>query len=97
MKRWPHQQRALDGIESAIAEGFRTICLSSPTGGGKTRIAVDRMKTSGRRTVFYTNRRMLFEQTSKKFHEVELNHGFRASGYVPSIEEPIQLAMIQSE
>ena len=97
MNLWPHQQQALNEIQDAIDSGIKRICVTAPTGGGKTLMASTRMQDSGKRTVFYTNRRMLFAQTSEKFHDIEMNHGLRASGFEPRYLEPIQLAMFQSE
>lgn len=97
MKLWDHQQLALSQIQESIDSGYRNICVASPTGGGKTLMASTRMMSSGKRSVFYTNRRMLFSQTSQRFHDIELSHGCRAAGYEPRYDEDIQIAMLQTE
>lgn len=97
MNLWPHQVRALEEIDALIASGSRRICVASPTGGGKTAIASNRMETSGKPTVFYTNRKMLFAQTSERFTTLGLEHGLRASGYTEDASQAIQLAMMQTE
>ncbi len=41
MTKWPHQLRAVSETLNAINSGAKRIVLCSPTGGGKTRIALD--------------------------------------------------------
>jgi len=94
---WNHQQAGLDQAEQLILSGVRRICVTSPTGGGKTRLAMARMIASKVPTVFYTHRKMLLSQTSEKFDEMGIRHGLRASGHDTAYMHDIQLAMIQSE
>ena len=97
MNLWEHQQRALDQAELLISQGRKRICITSPTGGGKTRLAMARLISSGLPSVFYTHRKMLLTQTSENFTEMGISHGLRASGHEPAFLEDIQLAMIQTE
>jgi len=39
---------------------------------------------------------MLFEQTAAKFRDEEINYGLIAAGHSPSVDEDIQLAMLQT-
>lgn len=93
---WPHQKTGLQKLAMAIAEGETRICVASPTGGGKTQMAKAQLLKLPR-SVFYTHREILFDQTSEKFMEDEIPHGLRASGKDSNHDEPVQLAMIQSE
>ena len=93
---WPHQKTGLQKLAMAIAEGETRICLACPTGGGKTQMAKAQLLKLPR-SVFYTHREILFDQTSEKFMEDEIPHGLRASGKDTNHDNPIQLAMIQSE
>lgn len=97
MSLWPHQARALGELDDAIRAGEKRICLTSPTGGGKTRMAITRLETSGVPSVFYTHRKMLLSQTSRTFDEHGIPHGIRASGFEPRLLEDIQIAMVQTE
>lgn len=97
MNLWPHQQQAIDELIQLILSGHKRICVTSPTGGGKTRLAMARLIESGLPSVFYTHRRMLLSQTSANFDSMGINHGIRASGHDQSLLHDIQLAMIQSE
>ena len=97
MSLWPHQAQALQELQEAIDAGHRNICLTSPTGGGKTRMACTRLESSGVPSVFYTHRRMLLDQTAKTFETHGFDFGIRASGEKPRLLADIQLAMIQTE
>lgn len=96
MDWWPHQKKGLKELAFAISDGCERICLTSPTGGGKTQMAKAQLLKLPR-SVFYTHREILFDQTNEKFMDDEIPHGLRASGKDSNHDEPIQLAMIQSE
>lgn len=100
MNLWPHQIRGIDDTLSAIAQGQRRICLTSPTGGGKTRIMsglIEHYLDSGRKVALYTNRKLLIEQTSRVLELAGHNVGVRASGYEDRRELPLQVCSIQTE
>lgn len=97
MKLWQHQTEALARLDAAIRAGHKRICLVAPTGAGKTRIATERIQRSGVPTVFYTHRKMLLEQTAKRFSANGIYCGVRAAGWPKALLEDIQLAMIQTE
>ena len=64
--RWPNQERALAETTAAIEGGSKRLCVTSPTGTGKSRMMVDMLEwatASGKRAALFTNRRMLFDQT----------------------------------
>ena len=62
---WNHQQRSIAEIIAAIGNGEQSMCCTSPTGGGKTRIMEELIwwnKARGGRTILFTNRKLLLEQ-----------------------------------
>lgn len=100
MTPWPHQLRAVNEIEAAIARGERRICLTIPTGGGKTWVAqelIRRKLAEGKRAILYTNRRALVEQTSNVMADAGVYHGVRAAGYQDEREHPFQISSLQTE
>ena len=102
---WPHQQRAIDQFWGAVENGKKRICLSSPTGGGKTFISSLMIKEAlarqandrGWNVVFSVNRKSLAEQTRKSFEGFGLDPGMRASGYKASFDKPLQISMTPTE
>ena len=63
---WPHQTRAVDETLAAIREGSKRICITIPTGGGKTKVGIDLVRTydvQDRGSIFYTSRKTLIEQS----------------------------------
>jgi len=97
MNLWPHQQRCLDELAGAIASGEKKICITSPTGGGKSRIVFEHIKRIRHEPVtLYTDRIMLKEQLSKTMTEAGMLFGVRAAGHELEWEN-VQLAMIQTE
>jgi superfamily II DNA or RNA helicase len=100
LELWPHQLRAVADTLAAINEGHRRICLTSPTGGGKTQIACELIRHylgQGKRVVLYTNRRLLTDQLSGKLEGARLYHGVRAAGHEHRLDEALQVASIQTE
>lgn len=100
MIAWPHQTKCTNDVLEAIARGVRRVCVTTPTGGGKTwemgdltRDYVDR----GKKVVLYTNRRLLVSQTSGVFGGFELEHGVRAAGHEENKHLPFQVSSIQTE
>ncbi len=100
MKLWLHQCRAISDILAAIKAGWRRICLTSPTGGGKTAIMA-RLASNylwrDLKVVLYTNRRLLVDQLSANMESFGLYHGIRAAGHDHRLEEDLQIASIQTE
>jgi superfamily II DNA or RNA helicase len=98
---WPHQEAGFRATLAHIAKGVRRVLLSSPTGGGKTRVVHDLVQhylATGRRAVLYVNRKMMVEQASKVFTEkFPIPHGIRASGHEDQRQMPFQISSIQTE
>lgn len=100
MSDWPHQVKAHAEVTSSIEFGDRSLCVTSPTGGGKTRMMmnlIDWACETRRRTVLYTNRRLLLDQVQNVLDGAGIDHGIRAAGYKPDRDRVVQLASIQTE
>jgi superfamily II DNA or RNA helicase len=100
MERWPHQVRCVEETLEAIAGGERRICVTSPTGGGKTRMMLDLAQhylDDGKKVVLYSNRKMLVDQTSGVLLGAGMYHGVRAAGYEDERDHPFQVSSIQTE
>lgn len=97
---WPHQQRGLDETLSLIARGERRICITSPTGGGKSemmkRLIVEYTRQR-KKVALYTDRVMLADQISQFLFAEGINHGLRASGREEQLHKDVQICMLQTE
>lgn len=91
---WEHQERALRELDEAIESGEKRICVTSPTGGGKSRILFEHL-SAGRTATVYTDRVMLRDQLSRNMNNEGIIHGVMASGVEESVAD-IQLAMTQT-
>lgn len=97
---WPTQRLGIDGTRRAIARGERRICVTSPTGGGKSRMMcelIEEWAREGLKVVLYTNRRMLLDQLSKTLAAHGIWHGVRSAGYEDDRDFPVQISSIQTE
>lgn len=98
--RWPHQERAVAEIIRSIDGGERKICVTAPTGSGKTLVMVDLLEWASARNwqaALFTNRRSLCAQTKEVLESHGIFPGMRASGYERALLRPIQLCMTQTE
>lgn len=95
---WPHQQRGIDETIKLIQAGKKRICVTSPTGGGKSEIMRRLIAwNEGVGSLLLTNRSMLFEQTVAGMREFGIECGLRAAGYPTCEDLPVQVAMVQTE
>jgi DNA repair protein RadD len=97
MSLWAHQERGLTQLNASIAAGKRAICLTCPTGGGKTLMLFTHMTSRNWAASVYTDRRMLLAQLAKGMEQSGITFGYRASGYETRLLEDVQLCMIQTE
>lgn len=81
---WPHQKWAVAETTRRIDEGDKSLCVTSPTGGGKSRIiqrlcewAVARQW----RTAIFTNRKLLTAQLSRGLDASGIHLGVRAAEF----------------
>lgn len=94
---WECQERTLDAIEAAAAAGEKRVCVTLPTGGGKTVIMGETTRRFSVPTILYTNRRMLREQTSERMDAFGIEHGVRAAGADPALLRDVQVSSIMTE
>lgn len=97
---WPNQDRALAGFQEAMQRGVKRLCITSPTGSGKTRMMTDIIHWAvgnGHPVALYTQRKMLYEQTSRVLEREGIRYGKRAAGHDPNPLENVQLCMTQTE
>lgn len=96
----PNQVRALEQTLAALRGGAKRICVTSPTGSGKTKMMTDLLQwstTEGMAAALYTQRRMLFDQTAGVLDRAGIEFGRRASGHDPALLRDVQLCMTQTE
>lgn len=99
-ERWPNQVRALEGTVAAFDRGVKRLCVTSPTGSGKTRCMMDMIDwaVANRHPVaLYTARRMLYEQTCRNMDKARIRYGKRAAGHDPNLFLDVQMCMTQTE
>lgn len=98
--RWPHQRSGFEGVVSKIEAGEARVCLTSPTGGGKSLLMFDLICWAAEQqwpVAAYLNRTMLFDQLSSNLDSWGISHGKRASGHEVDLGEDVQLCMTQTE
>ena len=91
-----YQSDTTEWVRRRERRGKFRACIESPTGSGKSWMIADLLQDCSRRLLL-THRRILLDQTSKVLMSFGVKHGFRASGYKPLDDAPIQLAMMQTE
>ena len=82
-KLWEPQARSVKAVLKHVEEG-KDVCLQSPTGSGKTRMASELLRYAhslGVGSCFYVNRKILIGQTSDRLSELGIPHGIRAADY----------------
>ena len=95
---WPHQSYAVTEAVNQSNEGWRRFCITSPTGGGKSRIIqrlCEHWAKHGKTSVVMSNRRLLTEQLLQGLHRSGIDVGCRAAGY-ESWTNPSALAQVIS-
>jgi len=100
MQNWPNQDRAFEGATDAIRRCVRRLCITSPTGSGKTKIMTDMILwATGQNApvALYTQRKMLYDQTARVLDKAGIDFGKRASGHKTALLRDVQLCMTQSE
>jgi len=100
MERWSNQIRAFEGTIDALNRGVKRLCVTSPTGSGKSLCYRDVIRWAcehHKRVALYTLRRMLFDQTCAGLAKDGISFGMRASGYDPALLRDVQVCMIQTE
>lgn len=93
---WKHQVFGLEEIKRAKAAKINPVLLTSPTGGGKTRIMTE-IASWGYPTSLYVDKRIQLDQLSERLNEAGISHGIRAAGFEPDFGMRVQLSMVQTD
>lgn len=94
-----YQQRAVDETRRAIAEGYRSIMIQSPTGSGKGVILsyiINSANMKGKTVLFLVHRSEILYQVSDYMDKYEITHGIIKAGEEPNYTHPVQLASFQT-
>lgn len=74
----PYQQQAINNLRAQLRAGRQRLILYSPTGSGKTEMAIEIIKgaeSKGKRVLFVANRIQLVGQSSRRLAKSGLRHG----------------------
>lgn len=99
---WPHQKNGVGLVKESLLNGERRLCLTSPTGSGKTWMTQDIINwqvARGGRCVLYSSRKLLTEQIMQQLQESGIHYGVRAADFEEHDDPtaPVQLCSIQTE
>ena len=81
---WPHQKYAIEAATEKIAQGVPSFCVTSPTGGGKSKIVqglCDYAAETDRRLALFTNRKLLTMQLARGLSSSGVRLGVRAAEF----------------
>lgn len=98
---WPHQKSGVDDTIWKLGEGINAVCLTAPTGSGKTEMmmALTRWATGrNEKVLLFTNRILLTQQTHGVFLNADISTGV-ISASMPHYEYegcPVQIATMQT-
>jgi DNA repair protein RadD len=93
---WPHQERAIAELRAHMLSGTRRVMIMLPTGGGKTRLAAEIIKSAlgkGKRISFVVPRLSLVDQTISAFAADGIHCVGVMQGHHPETdaEQPVQV------
>jgi superfamily II DNA or RNA helicase len=94
-----YQTEAVQNLRLSLAGGVKRVMLASPTGSGKTSVAMAMVKgalAKGKRVLFLCNRITLIEQTSRRFTEAGIAHGIIQGSNTTRVYENVLVASIQT-
>ncbi len=99
---WPHQSYAVEETHRQILAGVRSMCITSPTGGGKSAIIQTLLEDfvgQGLQCAVFTNRRLLTNQLANGLSEHGIHLGVRAAGFEAwtDTNAPVQICSMQTE
>jgi len=98
---WPHQREGVERTIAAFNGGAKSLCLTAPTGSGKTDMQMALAKWGTEKSwkvLCLTNRILLTEQTRNVFSMAGVSVGVISSSMksLEREEAPIQIATIQT-
>lgn len=94
-----YQSALLDKVRMSIAAGNRKILVVLPTGGGKTVVAAQIVKSAadkGNITMFLAHRRELIYQCADKLTRFGVDHGILMAGEYPTGAADAQVASVDT-
>lgn len=94
-----YQKSAIEALRAALRGGRRRVILYSPTGSGKTEMAIEIIKSAeakGKRIMFVANRIQLVGQSSRRLMRSGLRHGVIQGQNSHSSWEKILVCSIQT-
>lgn len=95
---WPWQAACISEVPRLLAAGYKQIAVTTPTGMGKTREMSELARWSldrSQRTLLYTNRRLLTEQTGGFLTRAGLEPGYIAAGFDGPLAD-LRIASVQT-
>jgi DNA repair protein RadD len=97
----PYQDRAMDRVRAQIKSGKRRVCLTLPTGAGKTRVASEMIRRTterGRPSLFLAHRAELIDQAAAALRAQGVHCGVLAacSDEAPDPSAPCQVASMDT-
>lgn len=95
----PYQLDMVAKAREEMQKGHRSVCLTAPTGSGKTALAVHMLHTAsnkGMTSWFVCHRREILNQTAKAFRLEGLSHGVISVGFPEDKRRRVQIASIQT-
>ena len=99
IKLWPFQEQSKQALRANIRRGVKRQILCSPTGSGKTEIAmsiIEDAAAKGSNAVFLVDRQTLVDQTSRRFSEAGIAHGVAMGEKTRGRHHNIQIVSIQT-
>lgn len=99
MKLRPYQTSAVEALRLALAGGAQRLMLYSPTGSGKTEMALAIIKgaqAKGKRVIFLANRIHLVEQASRRFYASGIEHGIIQADNTRDTHQPVLVGSIDT-
>lgn len=99
MKLYDYQEQVIHKSRIAIRDGFKRICITAPTGAGKTVIMgaiAEAVVKKGGVAVICVSLDALVPQTSDKLERFGIDHGFIKAGYSEDRGASVHVASIQT-
>lgn len=96
---WPNQEQAISAVKEADANGENAICVTAPTGGGKSRTMSELAQWGNDRSWqvgLFTNRRIITDQASRSLASVGVGHGIISAGYDERLLRLTQVCSFQT-
>jgi superfamily II DNA or RNA helicase len=99
IKLRPLQQKAVDDLRQAYANGARAPILVAPTGFGKTATATEIVRLTiarGRSVWFLAHLREILDDTASRLTAASINYGSIRAGQSPNYLKQVQVVAVQT-